>query len=130
MIPQSPYARLLGVAIGRDGDGRPLFIMPWNSSAQGRPDFLHGGAIGGLLEIAALGTLHDSLGNETGVTIKPINVTIDFMRGGRARETYASARIERIGNRIANLAAEAWQDDRDRPIAAARINVLLSRKTD
>ncbi|WP_343060325.1 hypothetical protein [Sphingomonas rhizophila] len=44
-----------------------------------------------------------------------------------ARETYAEAVIERLGNRIANVEAIAWQRDRAKPIAAARINFLLDR---
>ena len=35
--------------------------------------------------------------------------------------------IERLGKRLANVEAFAWQNDRSRPIAAARINFLLGR---
>jgi hypothetical protein len=35
--------------------------------------------------------------------------------------------IERLGNRIANVDAVAWQSDRNKPIATARINFLLER---
>ena len=58
---------------------------------------------------------------------KPITVTVDYMRGGTPRDTFAEARIERLGNRLANIEAFAWQSDRDKPIAAARINFLLDR---
>ena len=59
---------------------------------------------------------------------KPVNVTVDFMRGGRLVETYAQGRVKRIGQRIANVAIEAWQDDPAKPIAAARMTMALRRE--
>jgi len=63
------------------------------------------------------------------VTMKPVTITIDYMRGGSEAlgDTFADAIIERLGNRIANVEALAWQADKSRPIAAARINFLLER---
>ncbi len=123
-----PYARLLGLVPRTDDDGRPLLEMPFAADAIGRPGFLHGGAIGGMLEMAAYVALRDALGDDAAtVTIKPINVTIDFMRGGRERTTFAAGTVTRRGARIANVTATAWQDDRTAPIAAGRMNYLLRR---
>src|SRR3546814_5056407 len=95
------------------GDGGELvWVMPFREQVVGRPGYLHGGAIAGLLEFAALGTLYDALGSREGVIVKPINVTVDFMRGGIDHETYASAVVTRLGNRVANVEAHAWQQDR------------------
>jgi acyl-coenzyme A thioesterase PaaI-like protein len=49
------------------------------------------------------------------------------MRGGVDRETYAGARITRLGSRVANVEAYAWQEDREKPIASAQMNVMLKR---
>jgi uncharacterized protein (TIGR00369 family) len=122
-----PYAELLGLSTRREG-GALLWVMPFREAVVGRPGFLHGGAIAGLLEFAALGTLYDALSGEAGVTAKPINVSVDFMRGGTDGETYASAVITRLGRRIANVEARAWQEDPTKPIAAARMNLLLRRE--
>jgi uncharacterized protein (TIGR00369 family) len=127
MRPLPPYAELLGLRTERTGDGARLWIMPFREEVVGRPGFLHGGAIAGLLEFAALGTLYDALGVRDEVVVKPINVTVDFMRGGTDHDTYAAATITRLGNRIANVEAHAWQLDRSKPIAAAQMNVLLKR---
>jgi acyl-coenzyme A thioesterase PaaI-like protein len=51
---------------------------------------------------------------------------VDFMRGGRERVTRAQGRVIRLGARIANVEAVVWQDERDRPVAAARMNFLIS----
>jgi uncharacterized protein (TIGR00369 family) len=127
MHPLPPYAELLGLRAERDGDGTLLWIMPFREEVVGRPGFLHGGAIAGLLEFAALGTLYDAVGEEE-VAVKPINVTVDFMRGGSDHDTYAAATITRLGKRVANVEAHAWQQDRAKPIAAARMNLLLRPK--
>lgn len=128
VIPRlPPYAELLGLSTRRGEAGELLWVMPFREEVVGRPGFLHGGAIAGLLEFAALGTLYDALGSEEGVTVKPINVSVQFTRGGVERETYAAGVVTRLGNRVANIEARAWQEDRSRPIASAQMNVLLRR---
>ncbi|HEY0013063.1 MAG TPA: PaaI family thioesterase [Allosphingosinicella sp.] len=122
-----PYAELLGLRTERGSEGGLLWVMPFREEVVGRPGFLHGGAIAGLLEFAALGTLYDQLEAGEKVIPKPINVTVDFMRGGTDHDTFAAARVTRLGTRVANVEAHAWQGDRDKPIAAARMNLLLRR---
>ena len=128
MTALSPYARLLDLTIVAHED-EDLVVMPFRDDVLGRPGFLHGGAIAGLLEFAAFSALAKALGKDQ-VTLKPVTITVDYMRGGveALGDTYASARIERLGKRIANIEAQAWQQDRAKPIAAARINFLLDRQ--
>lgn len=127
MTALPPYAQLLRLRAGKDAGGAPMFVMPFHEDVVGRPGFLHGGAIAGLLEFAAFSALRHALGDES-VTMKPINVTVDYMRGGHPRDTFAAATIERLGARIANVEAQAWQKDRGTPIAAAQMNFLLVRE--
>jgi uncharacterized protein (TIGR00369 family) len=120
-----PYAQLLRLRTEEQADGL-RFVMPFHEDVVGRPGYLHGGAIAGLLEFAAFTALSRAIGEE--VVKKPITVTVDYMRGGTPGDTYAEARIERLGKRMANVESYAWQGDRDRPIASARINFLLDRR--
>jgi uncharacterized protein (TIGR00369 family) len=120
-----PYADLLGLSI--DPDDESVLIMPFAEGVLGRPGFLHGGAISGLMEMAAIVAVRQALAEEGGGRIKPINVTVDFMRGGRDKPTRAQGVVTRLGTRVANVEATAWQDDRDKPIAAARLNYLIAR---
>jgi uncharacterized protein (TIGR00369 family) len=122
-----PYAELLGATLEVGDDGAPLIVMPFGEDVVGRPGFLQGGAISGLLEVAAIAALRHALAEEGGARVKPINVTVDFMRGGRDHVTRAAGTITRLGTRVANVEAVAWQDDRARPIAAARMNYLIER---
>ena len=50
---------------------------------------------------------------------------VDYMRAGNATDTFAAAVVERLGARIANVEATAWQAERSAPIASARLNFLL-----
>ncbi|TZG27662.1 PaaI family thioesterase [Sphingomonas montanisoli] len=122
---QPPYADFLGVQRVPDA-GEPRIMMPYADNVQGRVGFVHGGVIGGLLEMACYEALIAQLGDDR-PKIKPINVAIDFLRGGVMQDTFAVATIQRIGKRIANAQAIAWQDDRNRPIATARMHFLLDR---
>lgn len=116
----SPYAKTLGLR--RDG---ARVVMPFADGFMGRPGFLHGGAIAGLLENAAWVAVLDAL--PEGATIKPVSVTVDYLRGGTHVETYAEAEIVRLGRRIANVLVTAWQDDRAKPIATANLKMMIER---
>jgi uncharacterized protein (TIGR00369 family) len=122
-----PYAQFLGISTRRSDDGELQFVMPFGDVVVGRPGYVHGGAIAGLLEFAAFGALYEALGELQGATVKPINVTVQYMRGASRHDTIAAATVTRLGNRVANVEAHAWQLDRAKPIAAAQMNVLLRR---
>lgn len=127
MILSSPYAETMGFGSERDAEGRLVLTMAFQSDKMGRPGFLHGGAIAGMLEAVAYATLAEALGEDDRPLIKPVNVTVTFMRGGRDALTRARATIERLGRRIANVEVVAWQDDPANPIAVAQMNVMLDR---
>lgn len=120
------YAQTLGIDVAA-GDDPILLTMPFVQALTGRPGWLHGGAIGGLLEMAAIVAVRQALAEDGGGQIKPINVTVDYMRGGRDKPTYARGVVTRLGGRVANVEATAWQDDPAKPIAAARMNYLIAR---
>ena len=121
-----PYAALIGITPD-PGTDEPILIMPFSDSVLGRPGFLHGGAIAGLMEMAAIAALQRAIEADGGGRIKPVNVTVDFMRGGRDKDTRAVGIVTRLGTRVANVESIAWQDERERPIAAARMNYLIER---
>ena len=119
MIPLlPPYAALLGLTPTPDG-----LVMPFTPELIGAPGRLHGGALAGLLEMVALRAVLANL--PEGARVKPVNVTVDYLREGQMRDTFARATILRQGRRIANVRAEAWQEGPERPITAARLNILI-----
>lgn len=127
MVELTPYATALGIVVERVEDSVPVLRIDFGDAVQGRPGALHGGAISGLLETAGYAVLKGALTQaDRSVAMKPINLTVQFLASGKPRPTFASARIVKLGRRTANLSVEAWQDDRDRPIASAVMNVMIA----
>jgi uncharacterized protein (TIGR00369 family) len=85
---------------------------------------LHGGVLGAFMEMTALAQLSVI---QPGVRLhKTIDVTIEYLRPGRALVTYARADVRKVGRQIANVHVEAWQEARAKPVAALRGHFLLS----
>lgn len=125
-IDLPPYAQALGITVAGAEDGAPILAVEFGDQVQGRPGYLHGGAISGLLEMAGFAALRAHLdAGDSNRTLKPINVSIQFLRGGKSQTTYAAGRIHRVGRRNGHILVEAWQDDRQNPIASAVMNVLI-----
>ena len=122
----SAYAEALGMRLESSDDGSPVVVIDFNRNLEGRPGALHGGAISGVLETAGYAALRHALSNQArAAKLKPINITIQFLRSGNTVRTHAVGRITRLGRRNANVSVEAWQEDRDKPIATAIMNILM-----
>lgn len=104
-----------------------MLCIEFGGNIEGRPGFLHGGATAGLLENAGYAALRTVLIEEgRDPVLKPINITVQYLSAGQTKQTFALGHITRLGRRNANLTVEAWQDNRDRPIASAVINILMA----
>lgn len=122
-----PYAQALGIAVADDAGEAPVLWFDYSERVSGRPGFLHGGAMSGLMEMAAIAALQAELDRRgEAVKLKPVNVAVEFMRGGTEQRTYASGTVTRAGRRVALVQATCWQDDPSKPIALAQMKVLLS----
>jgi uncharacterized protein (TIGR00369 family) len=125
------YALSLGITIAEfDASGLPILTIDFSSIIEGRPGAFHGGATSGLLETAGYAALRTALTNKgLEPTLKPINITVQFLSAGKRKQTYAVGRITRLGRRTANINVEAWQDSPDRPIATAVMNILMATRS-
>ncbi len=125
MLAAIPYMKFLGMTAELAGDEMTA-ILPFAPHLVGNVMIpaLHGGVIGAFLEMTALCQLavREPLRRQP----KTIDVTIEYLRPGRAQTTYARADVRKIGRRIANVHVEAWQDHRASPVAALRGHFLLS----
>lgn len=122
----SAYARSLGIAVHGEDAGMPVLTVAFGPTVEGRPAHFHGGATAGLLEAAGYAALRAALlaaGRDP--QMKPINITVQYLAAGKSKPSFAMGRITRLGRRNANVAVEAWQDDRSRPIATAVMNILM-----
>jgi uncharacterized protein (TIGR00369 family) len=125
-----PFAHHMGMRVHGFEDDLPVICYDFGPEVTGRPGYVHGGALSGLLEMAAFSALRVVLADAGRADqMKPVNITIDFMRGGRQHTTYALGQVTRLGQRVANVESFAWQMDRRKLIASSRLNFLLRAPT-
>lgn len=130
VLSKIPYTQFIGVE-PIILDDELTMVMRYKDSNIGNPFLpaLHGGVIGGFMEVSAIAGLMFS-GDYSKVP-KPIGLNVGYLRSGKPQDTFARASIVRQGSRVANVRVEAWQDDMDRPIATLMGNYLTadSKKT-
>ena len=119
-----PYARLIGIECSRHDD-ELLFRLPANKDNIGNPllPALHGGVIAGFMELAA--AMHLLVTTGSGSVPKIIDFSVDYLRAGYFRDTYAQCQVWRQGRRVANVAVTAWQSTSAEPIATARAHFKI-----
>jgi uncharacterized protein (TIGR00369 family) len=123
-LQRVPYVRFLGMRVEMAGDEMTA-VLPFAEHLIGNPTLpaLHGGVLGAFLEMTALAQL--ALVEPARRVPKTIDITIEYLRSGRAQETYARATVRKLGRRVANVQVEAWQDSRAQPIAGMTGHFLL-----
>jgi uncharacterized protein (TIGR00369 family) len=120
-----PYCAWLGLT-ARIEDGALILDMPFDPKLIGNPILpaLHGGVVGSLLETAAI---VQTIWETGSVKLpKPVDITIDYLRSGKAMESHARAWLARQGRRVVSARAEMWQEDPAKPVASFRGHFLLS----
>jgi len=124
-IARTPLAQELGMRCEVMGDEMTA-IMPFQDKLIGNVSIraLHGGAIGAFLELTAQAQVF--LVTEHLVRPpRPINLTIDYLRQGHARDLYARATIAKMGRRMCSVRAEAWQEERARPVTTLLAHFMV-----
>ena len=134
LIDSIPYISFLGVNFDRRGD-EITAILPYKDELIGNPGLpaLHGGSIAAFLEISAIiglswahiwhqiedsGVGAEYVGEAGNFTLpKTIDFSVDYLRSGLPRDSYARAKVNRAGRRYASVHVEAWQDNRGKLFA-------------
>lgn len=124
LVDAIPYSRFLGLEMRVEGDhlvGR----LPYRESNVGnyRIPALHGGALGAFLESAAVFEL--LYRGDTATLPKTINLSVEYLRTARAKDTFSRAEVIQHGRRVATVRTLAFQDDERHPVAAATVHLLL-----
>ena len=124
-----PYARFIGMRAELAGVEMTA-ILPFSDRIIGNPMLpaIHGGVLGAFMEMTALAQL--SVAEPLKRQPRTIDISIEYLRSGRPLTTFARARINKVGRRIANVHVEAWQEQRAAPIAALRGHFLLTAAED
>ncbi len=124
LIDLIPYASIIGVECQRYGE-EIVFRLPANPDNIGNPILpaLHGGVIASFMELTAVFQLMLQL--NTPVLPKIVDFSVDYMRAGLDKDTFATCEVQRQGRRVSNCSVIAWQDRKRQPIASARAHFLM-----
>lgn len=125
VVDEIPYARFLGVQVDIEGNELTT-ILPFRETLIGNTTLpaLHGGALGAFLEMTSAMQLLYNTNCEA--LPKTIDISVDYLRSGRPVDCYGRAFVTRQGRRVANVRAEVWQEERDKPIAATHGHFLMT----
>ncbi len=121
-----PYAQLIGLEFQRFGED-VIFKLPNNPDNIGNPILpaVHGGVIGGFMELAA--AIHLVMFMDTPRMPKIVDFSLDYLRAAKGgKDTYAECKVVRQGSRVANVTINAWQTRREESVATARAHFLLA----
>ncbi|HTR86482.1 MAG TPA: PaaI family thioesterase [Reyranella sp.] len=120
-----PYAKWMQIA-PENGTGELLTRMRYHGSLIGNTFLpaIHGGTLGAMLEMTAI--FHLLWETEAESVPKIVNITVDYLRSAGPRDVIAAAKVTKQGRRMVNVFAEAWQDDRSRPVASASAHFLVT----
>lgn len=124
-LQATPYARFMGMQVHGEGDAQCL-RLPFAESQFGNAGLraLHGGVLAALCECAALCRLAPKL--PAGAQPQVVSLTVEFLRGGQDRDTFAQATVTRMGRRVASVRVITWQESPDRPLNTAMLQILLA----
>lgn len=124
LLESIPYATFIGLECDQFGDDL-IFRLPKKEENLGNPILpaIHGGVIGGFMELSA--AIYLMMSQDSMRMPRIVDFSLDYLRAGLDRETYAECRLTRQGNRVANVMVTAWQKSRAQPIATARAHFLL-----
>lgn len=124
LVRAIPYACTLGMECETFGE-EVVFRLPRSDDNLGNPILpaIHGGVIGGFLEMSAMLSL--MMSQETPRLPRIVDFSLDYLRAGLDRDTFCECHLTRQGNRVANVIVTAWQQSRRKPIATARAHFIM-----
>jgi uncharacterized protein (TIGR00369 family) len=124
LLEHVPYAKFIGMEVARFGD-ELVFQLPAKDENIGNPTLpaIHGGVIAGFMEMSAIVQLMVFM--QTTKVPKVVDFSIDYLRAGYHRDSFAECKITRQGRRVANVNINCWQTNRKALIATARAHFLI-----
>lgn len=110
-LPASPFVAHLGLELRSMQPDRATLVMPFSPPLATMGDVVHGGAIGALVDTAAMAAswATDELpADPRGTTV---GLTVDFLAAASGRDLTATARVLRRGSSLCFCEVDVNQDD-------------------
>jgi len=98
-IPNSPHAKQLGIRIASLGTDEAVLELPFKPELATIGEVVHGGAIGALIDTAAMAAAWASDEEPESLTGATISLTMDYLTAARG-DLAADARVIRRGRRL------------------------------
>jgi uncharacterized protein (TIGR00369 family) len=119
-IEALPHARELGLDVTDMGDGYAEMTMPYDPRLVGDPKtgVIHGGAVSALMDTCCGSAVmsHKKVGNITAT----LDLRIEYLRSAAPGQMIvARATCHHVTRSVAFVRAEAFDDNRDLPVATA-----------
>jgi uncharacterized protein (TIGR00369 family) len=126
LLAANPYISHLGLEFHLE-ESAVIAHLPYKNDLIGNPMIpaVHGGVIAASMELVAVAQL--MLDAELKILPKTVNISIDYLRSGKTQPIFAKAKVFKLGRRVANIEAIAWQESEDKPIAKLHGNFLIQK---
>lgn len=125
-IAGSPYGRLLGIELEEAGEGHVRLRLPYRDDLTTIGDLVHGGALAGLVDVAATAAGWMTLEDPSGARGTTVGLSLSYLRGLRGADAVAEARVVRAGRQIVVLAVDVSEAGGE-PCATALVTYKLDR---
>lgn len=119
-----PYSQFLGLQMGMLNNNIG-FHLPFHNNHVGNTIrvSLHGGLLGGLLQSCAQMFVYAEQNCPNLPQILDIN--IDYLRPGQPKDCYISCKTIKQGSTLSSIWVEIFHHDVNKPVASARVQILL-----
>lgn len=126
-VKRTPHMVETGLRVTAVESSRGSMVMPARPDWLGDPErgLMHAGAITVLADSACGLAVGASLEKDT--TYATLDLRMDYLRpASPTLDVYCDAHCFRLSRSVAFIRAEAWQQDRSQPVAAAQATFMLS----
>jgi uncharacterized protein (TIGR00369 family) len=120
----SPFVGVLGLELASIEPQSAVVEMPFREQLATAGDIVHGGAIGSLIDTAAVLAAWSAHDPERGVRWGTVSYSVSFLAPARGRRLRASATVSRRGRSICHCRVEVSDEDRT-AIAEALVTYRL-----